>query len=366
MKGISMPGLRSFACLALLTLSSTVAAEGVGVAPNGQKGQLHVVQKGDTLWDITARYLGTPWVWPSLWKENELIQNPHRIHPGDLIWITDQGIRKVTQAEAEALLREQAGSGSQVPPAAPAADAEAVALDPFSALDAQQKDAGTAVQWPGLHRASFVSAEELEGAASVLGSHDEDYWASQGRRSIVSLGEGQTHVGDAYTVFRVRRRVQHPVTGKLVGHFIEVLGKAEVTEVHPQSSFVKILTSYSEIEAGDRVIPYEEPPSSFVEVAPAQAVAGVILAQQPHRQWSGDGDLVILDRGTEHGVTQGVALEIFRPGKEVIDPLTTARVLVPDDVIGRAFVMRASPESSIALVQSARTEVHAGDRVRSD
>ncbi len=407
-----MAALRSFACLALLTLAAAAGAEGrdgAGVAtadqpgsPEGEPlaiegqpesggamaptapeggavapppsgnggavapppGQLHTVQKGDTLWAITDRYLGTPWVWPSLWKENELIRNPHLIYPGDLIWITDQGIRKVTREEAEALLRaQQQRSGADVP--ASAGEPDAFSEDPFGELDGKDRDAESTVSWPGLHRASFVSEEELAAAAAVLGSHDEDYWASQGRKTIVSLGEGQTHVGDAFTVFRVRRKVHHPETGKPVGRFVEVLGKAEVTEVHPQSSFAKITTSYSEIESGDRVIPYEEPPVDFVSVTPEQPVSGVILAQQPYRQWSGDGDLVILDRGTEHGVKQGVELEVFRQGKEVIDPLTTSRVLVPDDVIGRLFVLRASPENSVALVLKARTEVQAGDRVRS-
>jgi hypothetical protein len=387
MKGTSMPALRSLASLALLALAFTAGAEDTAVspdaapavapdavpdatpavAPDGQPGRLHVVQKGDTLWEITDHYLGTPWVWPSLWKENELIRNPHLIHPGDLIWITDRGIRKVTPEEAQALLRQQqqaGAAGSSPAAAAPAEDV--VGDDPFGALDGQGSDAEMSVMWPGVHRAGFVSADELAGAAAVLGSHDEDYWASQGRRTIVSLGEGQTHVGDPYTVFRVRRRVHHPVTGKVVGYFIEVLGKAEVTEVHPQSSYAKILTSYGEIQPGDRVISFEEPPTHFVAVPAEQRVEGVILAQQPYRQWSGDGDLVILDRGTQHGLKPGVELEVFREGKEVVDPLTTGRVLVPEDVVGRLLVLRASPENALALVREARTEMHAGDRVRSD
>ena len=75
---LALPGL----CLA--------QNQGAGVTPEGKKGQIYKVQKGDTLWGISQQYLGTPWIWPSVWKENEAeIANPHLIFPGELIWISE-------------------------------------------------------------------------------------------------------------------------------------------------------------------------------------------------------------------------------------------------------------------------------------
>ena len=103
-----------FTLFCAFAVAGFAAAQGAGVAPEGQKGRLHVVVPGDTLWDITSQYLGTPWIWPSIWNENDAIQNPHRIYPGDLIWITDKSMRKVTPEEATQLMQE-----SELPPAAP-------------------------------------------------------------------------------------------------------------------------------------------------------------------------------------------------------------------------------------------------------
>ncbi|WP_413700860.1 LysM peptidoglycan-binding domain-containing protein [Psychromonas sp. KJ10-10] len=52
--------------------------------------ETYTVVKGDTLWDISAYFLNTPWLWPRLWQANSQIENPHLIYPGDvltLIWV---------------------------------------------------------------------------------------------------------------------------------------------------------------------------------------------------------------------------------------------------------------------------------------
>ncbi|MBW2607367.1 MAG: LysM peptidoglycan-binding domain-containing protein [Deltaproteobacteria bacterium] len=47
---------------------------------------MHFVVKGDTLWDIAARYLGDPFLYPELAKLSR-INDPDLIYPGDIIRI---------------------------------------------------------------------------------------------------------------------------------------------------------------------------------------------------------------------------------------------------------------------------------------
>jgi LysM repeat protein len=47
------------------------------------------VQRGDTLWKLSAFYLGRGDLWASLWKANPQLSNPNLIHPGQLLRLPD-------------------------------------------------------------------------------------------------------------------------------------------------------------------------------------------------------------------------------------------------------------------------------------
>ena len=66
-------------------LTFTVAVYAATVEWTEGHPDRYVVQKGDTLWDISARFLQKPWYWPQIWQANPQIRNPHRIYPGDTL-----------------------------------------------------------------------------------------------------------------------------------------------------------------------------------------------------------------------------------------------------------------------------------------
>ena len=70
--------------LALLLLASAGFAHGQVQLREGFPQQYTVVT-GDTLWDISGKYLREPWKWPELWQANPQIENPNLIYPGDTL-----------------------------------------------------------------------------------------------------------------------------------------------------------------------------------------------------------------------------------------------------------------------------------------
>ena len=45
----------------------------------------YIILKGDTLWDLSGRFLNNPWYWPKVWSYNPEITNPHWIYPGNAV-----------------------------------------------------------------------------------------------------------------------------------------------------------------------------------------------------------------------------------------------------------------------------------------
>jgi len=74
---------------------------GAAIDPNAPES--YTVVRGDTLWDISDRFLKHAWLWPQLWDYNPQIKNPHLIYPGDLVGLeyVDGQPRLVVERDGE-------------------------------------------------------------------------------------------------------------------------------------------------------------------------------------------------------------------------------------------------------------------------
>ncbi len=57
------------------------------------------VNSGDTLWNISGKELGDPFLWPKVWQENREIANPDKIYPGQKIRIPLRYAQKEEQGK---------------------------------------------------------------------------------------------------------------------------------------------------------------------------------------------------------------------------------------------------------------------------
>lgn len=54
--------------------------------------KLHVVQPGDTLWDLSKAHYKDPFLWGKIWMNNTYLNDPNLIFPGEVIEYTKYGI----------------------------------------------------------------------------------------------------------------------------------------------------------------------------------------------------------------------------------------------------------------------------------
>ena len=358
----------------------SVVSGSAAVGPNGKRGHIHVVAQGDTLWAISDSYLKTPWVWPAVWQDNADIENPHRIYPGDHIWISSTEMRKVTPAEAvEMVEAEQFAQAEPRGEAMPAAldEMELAVIDDAPAAMNAADDAGETlamtapakaalrnIHLPGTDHFSFVNEEQLEGASSIVSSPSPRTWLAQGDRVVLGLGEGETEVGKRYDVFQNADPVRDPETGRAYGYHVQVLGWLEVKAVHGDSSTAEIRHSTDEIMRGASIIDREVMPAQ-VAIKPAPGdLEGRIIYLPKNRTQMSNMDYVFLDRGAVHGLEVGAEVMAYEAGGLEHDGVRGMNVRVPDHKVGDLVIVAVQPTTSVAFIVQSRRELMIGDAVR--
>ena len=93
--------------VALLLLAASGLAQAQVDLREGHPDRYTVV-RGDTLWDISGKFLRQPWKWPELWHANPQIQNPHLIYPGDtlsLVYVDGQPRLVLNRGESRGTIK---------------------------------------------------------------------------------------------------------------------------------------------------------------------------------------------------------------------------------------------------------------------
>ncbi len=107
-----------------IMLTGVVLAQDVAV--RSDHPDEYVVVKGDTLWDISGRFLDKPWQWPSIWQANPQIENPHLIYPGDVV--------SLVYVDGVPQLRLSRGGTVRLSPSIRVVDRDAITAIPFESI----------------------------------------------------------------------------------------------------------------------------------------------------------------------------------------------------------------------------------------
>ncbi len=319
----------------------------------GNVGRIHTVISGDTLWDISAAYLGTAWVWPAVWRDNDDIANPHLIVPGDLIWITAGEMRKITRDSADAMIA--------------AAEREEVWEEEVAAVEEEIVEViseNPRIRVAERGAMGFVSPSAVDAATSVVGSPSPRKWLAGGDSVYIGEGEGSVMEGDEFTLFRDAEPVYDLEGGQLLGYHVDILGWLVVRQVEGDSATAEIRESRSEIVRGDRMVPRIVASSEIEVTFTPGAAEGNIVFIPEGRAHVADGDYVYLNRGSSDGLDLGSRLEVYQPGSLRDERVKAKQVMTPDRSEASLVVVEVKPNTAVAFVTGARRPLEVGDHVR--
>jgi len=374
----------------LLTVSAGMAQD---VSLRDDHPQQYVVVKGDTLWDISSRFLDEPWQWPAIWQANPQIENPHLIYPGDVVSLVYVDGRPVLQVAREGVPAAPPGaaprdtSGMQTVKLSP----QIRRVDHSDPINAVPLDAIK----PFLRDIRVLSPSEFEGLPYVVANEENRLNATHTDLTFARNLNGR--VGDEFIVARlvnIYDDLGEPPTTRRVNpkfHWKEVpnvhnrhespwnttppwhrrpqnpVGYEmwEVSRVRMKQpgeiSVLEILRDRTEIKPGDFILSadgyafdssflpqtMENVPDDLVVLATTGATYGV-----------GHFQIVAISGGTRQGVKPGHVFSAYGPG-EFVDDRTGYRwgsfakesqVQLPSLYNGLIMVFRSFGDVSYAIV----------------
>jgi len=360
----------------------------------------YTVQKGDTLWDIAAKFLKEPWRWPEIWRFNkDQIKDPHLIYPGSVISLDRAGpslaIEGVEPPGVEPPGVERPAVERPGVPGVerlkPRVRVETVAVEAIPTIPLK-------VIEPFLSAPLVIERGGLDNAPQIVAAQEGRYNIGAGSRAYVA-GFGDTKE-TLWQVYRPGMALVDPDNNETLGYEAIYLGTASVTR-RGDPSTVHILSSKREIGEGDRLVVAPQPQLfAYVPRAPEKPIRARIVSIYDGRTdartdyyrgnpegsraktgtqsiYGGHGEtgslaIVSLNKGAKAGLEPGHVLAIVRSTTIVTDRSTgpyymgeprRAPFPLPEERFGLVMVFRVFENLSYGLTLQVERPVAPGDVV---
>ena len=346
-----------------------VVVAGLALAQEYRAGHpdTYVVQRGDTLWDIAARFLKKPWLWPEIWQANPQVKNPHLIYPGDVLSL--------------AYINRGPMTGAPIP-GVPLAQVEPFLKDMriFDRIDDLPYVVGLEEDRLRGIRSQAVYVRGL-GASAQAGQRFailrpvQTY--SMGRRRACCALTGRDRLDSAG-----RRAMDPPYDRTWTELMLAEGGRMEKLGIEMRKVNAGVITRGEvggieaatlllddqnyEVRIGDKVVPVESIPYdlAFVPHPPRQQFPyqkAQVLAVADRDTVGGPRDVIALSVGARDGIDNGTVFSIWRVGTNAVDRVqiperdadlvgADGKVRLPDEFAGHVMVFRTFDKISYGLV----------------
>lgn len=328
--------------------------------PDQAPSTVHTVEKGDTLWDLSSKYLGSPWYWPKVWSYNPQIANPHWIYPGNQVRFFP-GNGEETPVQAEQVINANGDDeGFQSNEMIGGEDEVQMVRLPIHVKTGEI-----------VVRQAFATPNEVEVAGTLVGSFAETEMLST--YDIVYLDfkdRSAVQVGASYVVFRPQVKIYHPRSGKFLGYLMQIVGTVKVNGTREPKVRAVVDKAYDDMRRGDRIGPAKERLVDTVNAVPnTVALQNLTVVAEVNQALTvvGDHNLVLIDAGSAQGVQVGNVFTIIRQTDPItsgvgVDPSANQDLSLPVEDVGRCMAVDVRETVTTCQILRSIRELVAGDR----
>ncbi|MBX2824148.1 MAG: LysM peptidoglycan-binding domain-containing protein [Gammaproteobacteria bacterium] len=327
----------------------------------------YTVVKGDTLWDISGKFLQKPWLWPQIWDNNPGIENPHLIYPGDQIALSfaSGAPRFVVSRNSEQTNTRPEGSAHSIAKSRPNGtdyERRSPQIRAESLEDAIPTIPGDAIA-QFLVYPRVVSAEQLSNAPYIVGNSEHRLTSAAGHQIYARGGINPNQ--HQYGIYRRSEALRDPTTGELLGYEVDHVGNAKLLQLGDPSTLV-ITDNKMETLSGDLLMAstQQEVIHSYIPRMPKMNGEGRIISLTNAIAQSGRNQIVVLNIGQRAGIQAGDVMAVERRGEKIIDRFRRhddEKIQLPSTRTGVVMVFQTFDKVSYALVMESTRPIHIND-----
>jgi hypothetical protein len=351
-------GTFAVVCMLILLPFGALAQQAPAETAKPSEGIVHTVVAGDTLWDLSAKYLGSPWKWTEVWERNRFLTNPHYIYPGIQVVIVPPGAREIE-------LGQEAVSVSGPAETAPAPPVEVVKP---AAPPATPPPAPPRVPYLDIKPADFVRAGEFlkeapKGIGNILGGKDPKVGFVEGETVYLSLRK-EIPAGQLLGVYRVRGPIESSGKRPVSGYVKYLIGVIQAVPKVDGQATARVRQSFEDLTRSD-LISEEIPAYTPVRIDPgADGIPSSVITGRLQNKELAQGDFIYLDQGASAGVAVGNVFRLFVPTGAAAGASSYSSSGTVLFEVARAVVVRVSPDFSTAYIASGSESFAAGVSAR--
>ncbi len=320
--------------------SPALAKNEVEFIPGEDSGFFYIIQKGDTLWDLSNKFYNSQWDWPGLWEINDEIKNPHRIYPGQKIRIFFKEEAKLKPIIVPVKKYKKEKKPEKIVPSFS-----------FAQID----------------RVGFIRKKAQPALGSIIREKDGNLMISTDDIVYIKPTEkGALIPGKRYHVYTatpIKEKI-HDRTFKGVKHLI----KGEIKVAEDKSDYVSavVTDTFRDIENGDLIMEYYDRDEVLTVEEHPSPIDARLICSEDNTQMINDYRIAFIDMGRKD-VKPGQIYTVMRknetkdysgwkPGKKKTIPLEDLKS-------GKLIVLQTEDITATVMIMSSTYAIHPDDMV---